>query len=89
MYIETFYFGNLSVYFVKYFYMYHVSDLKRFNKCPKLFYFDSISEKAVFQPYLRSDESFTDLLIERLGLKEYFRGTVGDEPKLFFDNYRH
>lgn len=87
MYIETFYFGNLSVYFVKYFYMYHVSDLKRFNKCPKLFYFDSISEKAVFQPYLRSDESFTDLLIERLGLKEYFRGTAGDEPKLFFDNY--
>lgn len=67
--------------------MYHVSDLKKYNRCHRLFYNDSKKDKEPFLPYLRSDESLTDLLIERLNLKSYFRGQVGDDPQLFFDNY--
>lgn len=67
--------------------MYHVSDLKKFNKCHRLFYYEAQKDKEPFLPFLRSDESLTDLLIERLGLDSYFRGQVGDDPKLFLENY--
>lgn len=67
--------------------MYHVSDLKKFNRCHRLFYYETQKEKEPFLPFLRSDESLTDLLIERLEINSFFRGQMGDDPALFFENY--
>lgn len=68
--------------------MYHISDLKKFNKCNRLYYLDSLNKDNNYQPYLRSDESFTALLKQRLNIDEdkCFTGKVGDDPKLFIDN---
>ena len=65
--------------------MYHISDLKKFTKCPKLYLFDRESEN-VFKPYLRSDESFTDLLKEKLKIENCFTGQVGDSNDAFVEN---
>lgn len=65
--------------------MYHISDLKKFAKCPRLYYLDN-SSKTPFNPYLRSDESFLDLLKESLNIKECFAGKVGDANQEFFEN---
>lgn len=68
--------------------MYHVSDLKKYSKCEKLYYLDQKEKGSGYQPYLRSDESFTNLLKQRLKVEEdkCFTGKIGDDPKLFIDN---
>ena len=35
--------------------MYHISDLKKFTKCPRFYFLDLANEDS-FKPYLRSDE---------------------------------
>ena len=65
--------------------MYHISDLKKFTRCPR-FYFLDVDSDNVFNPYLRSDDSFIDLLKDKLGIKECFTGKVGDSTDLFFKN---
>lgn len=64
--------------------MYHISDLKKFSKCPRLYFLDAEAEKS-FQPYLRSDESYVDLLKDKLKINECFFGKVGDSANKFFD----
>lgn len=65
--------------------MYHISDLKKFSKCPRYYFLDAENESS-FQPYLRSDESYIDLLKEKLQIGECFTGKMGDSPNLFFEN---
>lgn len=65
--------------------MYHISDLKKFTKCPKLYLFDRQSEDT-FKPYLRNDESFTELVKDKLGINECFIGEVGDTNDKFIEN---
>lgn len=65
--------------------MYHISDLKKFTRCPRFYFLDADSEN-VFNPYLRSDESFIDLLKAKLNIDKCFTGKVGDSPELVFDN---
>ena len=58
--------------------MFHISDIKKFKKCPRLYYLsiDSVSE---FQPYLRNDEELTALIIKYLGIDNYYLGVRGDD----------
>ena len=65
--------------------MYHISDLKKFTRCPRLYFLDALNEQT-FQPYLRSDESYIDLLKEKLNITDCFTGTVGDSASLFEQN---
>ena len=68
--------------------MYHISDLKKFSKCPRLYFLD-VNNKNVFQPYLRSDESYIDLLKKKLNVNECFHGKVGDTNEAFFNNQNY
>ena len=65
--------------------MYHISDLKKFSKCPR-FYFLDVDSENVFKPYLRSDESFIELLKKKLEIENCYTGKVGDSANAFFDN---
>ena len=63
--------------------MYHISDIKKFLRCQRLYYF-SKDENNVFKPYLRSDENIVDLLKEYFGIKECFEGVRNDPGERFF-----
>lgn len=65
--------------------MYHISDLKKFSKCPRLYFLDMNDETVSFQPYLRLNESYIDLLKEKLNIKECFTGEVGDSKDRFYE----
>ena len=64
--------------------MFHISDIKKFLKC-ELIYFYSKDDTGVFQPYLRSDESINDLLIEYLNIDDCFIGVKNDNNERFFN----
>ena len=61
---------------------YHISDIKKYMRCERI-YFYSKDENSAFQPYLRSDESINDLLIEYLGISNCFKGVKNDNPERF------
>ena len=65
--------------------MYHISDVKRFVKCPRLYYL-SLENKPEFVPYLRNDEELTELIIKKLKLENYYRGERGDDPSRVLEN---
>ncbi len=62
--------------------MYHISDLKKFNRCPRLYVKDNTSEKPEFRQYVRLDEQVTDLAAKKLGVTEHFLGERGDDEQL-------
>ena len=69
--------------------MIHISDIKKFLKCERI-YFYSKDETGIFQPYLRSDESINDLIIEYLKIDDCFMGNRNENNDKFFnekDNY--
>ena len=68
--------------------MFHTSDLKKYNKCHRLYYLDLQDKADNYQPYLRSDESFTKLMMERLHIDENncYMGKVGDNSELFLNS---
>ena len=62
--------------------MYHISDCKKYNRCPRLFVLETEAEKAEFHPYVRLDEEITDLAAEKLGVTgKVFLGARGDEAQ--------
>ena len=63
--------------------MYHISDLKRFVRCPRYYFLSSKEDNHTTQ-YLRSDESTIELLAKHLHLENYFRGQMGDMSERFF-----
>ena len=65
--------------------MYHITDLKKYLKCPRL-YFYSKDEVSSFNQYLRSDESLIELLVGFLHVDSYFKGMVGDRNEVFLSN---
>ena len=65
--------------------MYHITDLKKYLKCPRL-YFYSKDEESSFNHYLRSDESLIELLVRFLQIDSYFKGTLGDNNEVFLSN---
>ena len=64
--------------------MYHVSDIKKFNKCKRLYYL-SLNRKEDYQPFLRNDETLSDLLIKRFDIKDHYQGQKGDDPARVFE----
>ena len=61
---------------------YHISDIKKFLRCERI-YFYSKDENNAFQPYLRSDESINDLLIDYLNIDSCFIGVKNDKTERF------
>lgn len=60
--------------------MFHISDIKKFKKCPRLYYL-SIDSVSDYQPYLRNDEELTSLIIKYLGISDYYLGIRGDDKE--------
>jgi len=65
--------------------MYHITDIKKFLRCERIYFYSKDSHNA-FQPYLRTDESFNDLLIDYLKIDNYFIGVKNDVTERFLDN---
>lgn len=63
---------------------YHISDIKKFLRCERI-YFYSKDENNAFQPYLRSDESINDLLVDYLNIEDCFKGVKNDKPERFIN----
>ena len=62
--------------------MFHISDLKKYVRCPRMFHLENEADKEEFQPYVRLDEEVSALAAVKLGIGEHFKGTVGDDPAL-------
>jgi len=65
--------------------MYHISDLKKFINCPKLYYY-SLNDSNSFMEYLRNDNSLVELFSRYFNIDKYYEGKRGDDPKVFLDN---
>ena len=61
--------------------MFHISDCKKYTRCPRMFVFDRTAEKQPFQSFVRLDETVSDLAALKLGIKERFLGERGDAPE--------
>lgn len=64
--------------------MYHISDIKKYKKCPR-FYYLSKENEIEYIPFLRNDEALTELVIKKLKIDNYFLGERGDEEKRVLD----
>ena len=62
--------------------MYHISDYKKYIRCPFLYAYEKQKEKTVFNPFVRIDDEVSLLAAERLGISSYFLGKRGDEPSV-------
>lgn len=66
--------------------MYHISDLKKYNRCERLYYL-SLEEKSERQSYLRTLVSPMDLIKIKYGIQDnYFEGKTGDDPNTVLEN---
>ena len=65
-------------------YRYHISDCKKFTRCPRLFVYSQTEEKEVYRPFVRLDEEVTDLAAKMLGVPSEgrFTGQRGDDRSL-------
>ncbi len=61
--------------------MFHISDCKKYTKCPHYFVKEMNADKEAFQPYVRLDEEITVIAAQKLGIRECFRGQRGDAPE--------
>lgn len=61
--------------------MFHISDFKKYCRCPYIFLKDMQDDKNDYHPFVRLDEKITDLAIKKLHIQDYFLGTVGDDKK--------
>ena len=61
---------------------FHISDVKKMNRCPKFFWNALHEEVQPFQPFARLDEAITELACKKLGVEEYFLGQKNDSSEL-------
>ncbi|MCI5773337.1 MAG: DUF2779 domain-containing protein [Erysipelotrichaceae bacterium] len=59
--------------------MYHISDVKKYLKCPLMFYNHVHNEPEEFRPYVRLDEKLTELARLKLQVDQYFLGQKNDD----------
>ena len=57
---------------------FHISDLKKFNRCPRMFFNSLHAPKQPFNHYYRMDEEITSLVMQKLNITEYFLGQKND-----------
>ena len=62
--------------------MYHINDLKRFMRCPRLFQLSLDDQDTSFNPYVRFDNEVSKLAMQKLKIEEHFLGVVNDDPSL-------
>lgn len=62
--------------------MYHISDVKKYLKCPVLFYKHTHEVAQEYRPFVRLDEELTELACQKLGVEECFLGHRGDDKNL-------
>ncbi|MBR4445807.1 MAG: DUF2779 domain-containing protein [Solobacterium sp.] len=62
--------------------MYHISDCRKYIRCPHLFVYKEEAESSTYIPFVRLDESMTELVKKRLGITDCFEGKRGDEASL-------
>ena len=60
--------------------MYHISDVKKYNRCPRLFLNDQVMKDTKFESFIRLDETVSNLVIQKLNIQDYFLGERND-PK--------
>ena len=65
--------------------MLHISDIKKFIHCPRLYYYD-LDANNEFNQYLRNDLSINDLLIEYFHIDSYYLGERNDLSDRFINN---
>ena len=65
--------------------MYHISDVKKYLRCPLLFYNHVHNREDVYRPYVRLDEKLTELARQKLKVEEYFLGQKNDDKQLAID----
>lgn len=58
--------------------MFHISDLKKYNRCKRLFLLDYLGEPSPFQNFVRLDDEVSMLAAKKLGIQEYFLGERND-----------
>ncbi len=58
--------------------MFHISDCRKYSRCPRLFHLEWNAPKREYQPYVRLDEEVSDLVIRKLGIRDYWLGKRGD-----------
>lgn len=63
--------------------MYHLSDIKKFLLCERLYYFGK-DDNNVFKPFLCSDDNIIDLIKEYFHIEKCFNGIRNDENDGFF-----
>lgn len=81
--MDTLYYGCLLLYNVDVGdNMYHISDVKKYNRCPKLFWLSIKEEQEPYNSFVRIDEALTDLAIEKLKISDYFLGKKNDAKEL-------
>ena len=61
--------------------MYHISDVKKYVRCPRLYLNDCNAPKKEYQPFVRLDEAVTDLAAVKLNVGDHFLGARGDNPE--------
>jgi hypothetical protein len=62
--------------------MFHISDLKKYSRCPRLYCRDLQAPRREYQPFVRLDEEVTDLAARKLGIQECWKGHRGDDAGL-------
>lgn len=66
--------------------MYHISDVKKYTRCPRLYVNEKNAPRREYQPFVRLDEEVTTLVAEKLHITDrYFLGQKGDEPQKALD----
>lgn len=58
--------------------MYHISDLKKYNRCPRIPRLEELVGKAPYQRYIRLDDEVTALAAKKVGARNCFIGERGD-----------
>ena len=61
--------------------MYHISDLKKFNRCPRIYLLDQQVELPPFRRFVRLDDEVTALAAQYLGAADCFVGERNDPPE--------
>lgn len=62
--------------------MYHISDCKKFNRCPRLFLYEQSAEKTEFNSFVRMDEEVTKLAAQKLHIEDCFLGERADDKEI-------
>ena len=66
--------------------MYHISDVKKYTRCPRLYVNEKNAPRREYQLFVRLDEEVTTLVAEKLHITDrYFLGQKGDEPQKALD----